>query len=107
MADDDAVEVIYRDAIREIEEDDDPEASDQPLSRDGHERVRAFIKAGFRSGMTTEQVAALREAAVQDLLQALHNEPHDPIEHLRKELAALGEALAEVKRARPVAKARP
>jgi hypothetical protein len=99
MSDDEAVEVLYRGALRELE-DGDPEAAENPLSQGDHERVREYLKTGYRPGMGAEQAAALQEAAVQDLLRALEFGPGGTVEALRREIRGLGEVIAQIGQAR-------
>ncbi|WP_371409356.1 hypothetical protein OG423_05765 [Micromonospora zamorensis] len=96
-----AVEVLYGNALRELQEDDEP--GDEPLAEADKERVRAFIRAGYKPGMSAEQAAALQEAAVHNLLQALEFGSRDPLASLLAEVRALGEVVDQVKRARATA----
>jgi hypothetical protein len=104
MADEDAVEAIYRSALQELEPD-----GDEPLSKADHERVRAYIQARYRPGLSAPESAALQEAAVQDLLQALEFATPvagpDPklVEALQREIRALGEVITRVRQDRATA----
>jgi hypothetical protein len=99
MSADEAVEVLYRNAFRDLE-DGDPDASETPLSNADRERVRTYIRAGFRPGMSREEAAGLQEAAVQDLLRALEFGLDGSLETLLREVRGLGEVITQIKEAR-------
>ena len=94
------LEILIRDALRELDEED-AAAFDEPLRESDRERLRAYMKAGFRPGMTPEQAAALQEAAVQDLLHALEQDTSEsPIQALTREVRKLGRVVEAIKEAR-------
>jgi hypothetical protein len=99
MSADEAVDVLYRNALWDLE-DGDPDASENPLSQAERERVRAYIRAGFRPGMTPEEAARLQEAAVDDLLRALEFGLDGSVEGLAREVGGLGEVITQIKDAR-------
>ncbi|MGI5240607.1 hypothetical protein [Dactylosporangium sp. CA-139066] len=99
-----AMEVLYGNALRELEEADE-EAGEQPLSEADRDQVRAYIRTGYRPGMSAEEAAALQAAAVDDLLRTLEFEPGGALADLLPQVRALGEVITKVKEAREAASA--
>ena len=96
---DEAVGVLYRNALQELE-DEDPDADEAPLSEADRGRVRAFIRNGFRPGMSRDEAAELQEAAVQDLLRALEFGMAGSLDALLEAVRGLGEVVVQIKEAR-------
>lgn len=108
MSADEAVDILYQNALRELEEEDpdgEPDDGGTPLSEADHARVRAFIRAGFRPGMSREEGAELQEAAIQDLLRALEFGLDGSLQALLQAVSGLGEVIGRIKEARQSATA--
>lgn len=98
------VESLARNVFSEIEKDD-PEGGDYSWDEGDRERVRAYISARYRPGMTDAEVNALQEGAVQDLLQGLEFEQAEMSEKdvkdflaaLTQEVSGLGEVISAIK----------
>lgn len=104
MSVDEAVDILYRNALHELE-GEDPEADEAPLSQADRDRVRAFIRAGYRPGMSAEEAAELQEAAIQDLLRALEFGMAGSVDALSQAVRGLGEVIVKIKAARQSATA--
>jgi hypothetical protein len=99
MSADEAVEVLYRNALWDLE-DGNPDDAENPLSESDRERVRAYIRTGFRPGLSPEAAAELQDAAVDDLLRALEFGLDDSVVALLREVNGLAEVVTRIKQAR-------
>jgi len=98
------VEFLVQNVFSGIEKDD-PEAGFYSWDDGDRERVRAYISAKFRPGMTRAEIVALQEGAEQDLLQALEfgqaemseQEVKDFLATLTQEVSGLGEVITAIK----------
>jgi hypothetical protein len=101
------IEFLAQNVFSEIERDD-PEGGVYSWDEGDRERVRAYISARFKPGMSGAEAAALQEGAAEDLLQALEFEQAEMSEGevnnflaaLTDEVAALGEVITAIKRKR-------
>lgn len=98
------VEFLVQNVFSEIEKDD-PEAGSYSWDEGDRERVRAYISAKFKPGMSRGEVVALQEGAELDLLQALEFEQAEMSEKdvkdflatLTQEVSGLGEVITAIK----------
>src|SRR6185436_18867325 len=96
MSADEAVEVLYRNALWDLE-DGNPDDTGNPLSESDRERVRAYIRTGFRPGLSPEAATELQDAAVDDLLRALEFGLDDSVDALLREVNGLAEVVTRIK----------